>query len=83
MVWIWSREREWSHKPPHMVVPNIVHAILASILLSLATARALVSSQTFRQHPLYRCLDTTFSVVLVAILVAVVALRWSHSHPLR
>ncbi|KAL3468813.1 hypothetical protein BJX99DRAFT_101092 [Aspergillus californicus] len=65
-----------------MAVPNIVHAILASILLSLATTRALLSTQTFRQHPLYRCVDITSSVVLVAILVAVVALRWSRSHPL-
>ncbi|KAL2838680.1 hypothetical protein BJX68DRAFT_259156 [Aspergillus pseudodeflectus] len=58
-----------------MAVSNIAHAILASILLSLATTRALLSTRTFRQRPLYRCVDITSSVALVAFLVAVVALR--------
>ena len=30
-----------------------------------------------RQNPLYRCLDITFSAMLVAFLVVVVVLRWS------
>ncbi|KAL2801577.1 nucleoside phosphorylase domain-containing protein [Aspergillus granulosus] len=46
-----------------MAVPNIVHAILASILLPLATTSALLSTQTFRQHPLYRCWSRSVGAV--------------------
>ena len=60
-----------------MALPNTVHAVLATILLFLATIRAVLSSRTFQQRPFYRRLDATFSAMLVAFLAAVVALRWS------
>lgn len=63
-----------------MHIPQIVHSILATVLLCIGFGRLVSNHRTFPGNVLYRRLDLVLSTLMFIFLATPVGLRWSNTN---
>ena len=63
-----------------MHIPQVVHSILATVLLCISFGRLVSNHRTFPGNELYRRLDLALSTFMFILLAVPVGLRWSNTN---